>query len=428
MNKKSYFYGAVVLACMLLNVVGQGIPSSIMGLFIPNIVETLGQSQTAVSAIVSISLLSGMATIGIVTKLYKKYSAKIVVLVLGIFAGLSYIGMGWVTTLPKMYVMAALIGAFGLGATALSAPMLITNWFEDKRSTAMGIAIAGAGIGPALLAPVVTRSIVGGGYKLGFTVLGVLVVGMIVLASLLIKDNPQKAGLEPYRNGGEATKDKKAAPVAKAVKYNYTLKEAVKSKVFLPFTVYVLLICITVQAILIQLPSYLVSVGFEVSQVGTIIAMYALIAGFGKILIGFTFDKIGFKKSNLVFFSAMVLAFFALDLTASVPQAIYLYVLLAGMGLGLGAVSVPIFVSDVFGSKNYASIYPIFMVLVALGAIIGALLSGAIIDFVGYTAMIRFVIVGVVIAYLAIQTTLKLSDQEHAKRCGELELETAQVN
>ena len=38
-----------------------------------------------------------------------------------------------------------------MGATALSAPMLITRWFDKNRGTAMGIAVAGAGLGPALV-------------------------------------------------------------------------------------------------------------------------------------------------------------------------------------------------------------------------------------------------------------------------------------
>jgi sugar phosphate permease len=420
MFKKIHYGWFIVIACMFLNAIGTGIFSSIFGLFFPSIVETYGYSQAAVAGIISIAIFAGLFSTGIFSKLYQKYSTRHLVLIFGLMNGLSYIMMSQAENLVMMYVIGAFIGIFGMGATALSAPMLITKWFSSKRGSAMGIAVAGAGLGPALMTPVITQVLATSGHKLGFVVLGAMVLGSMVLSFLIIRNNPSDKGLKAYGEG--VVNEEKDNPEVSS--YDYTLKEAVKTKMFYGFLLFIIVICTSVQGVLLQVPSYFTSVGFSVTQIGTLISIYALTASFGKIIIGYTFDKVGVFKGNFVFFTLITAAMIALIATENTPNAAYIYVIFAGLGLGITPVAVPLLVSILFGSKHYSSLYPLFMVSMSFGAIVGGIIAGTIIDNAGYQAFLTFGLVGFLLAFVIIQFTMVVARQTH-KKTAELKLKNA---
>lgn len=418
MRNKKLFYGWFVVAgCIILNAMGTGIFSSIMGLFFPSIVAEFGYSQAQVAGIVSIAIIGGLLATGVFSKLYSKYSAKKLVLIFGVLQGASYALMSQANSLTIMYIVAVLMGVAGMGATALSAPMLITRWFDKNRGIAMGIAVGGAGLGPALMAPIVTSVIAKSGYRVGFIVLGAIIASSMIIAFMLIKDTPEEMGLKPFgQNEGDVAKSKDDAKSTQNEEvYSYNLKEAVKTKMFYGLTLFIVIICTVVQGLLVQIPSYLNEVGLDAAKVGTVVGLYALVAGFGKMVIGFVYDKLGVFKANFIFFTFMILSFASLLMVPTNESFVYVYVVLAGMGLGLAPVSIPLLVSILFGSKHYAAIYPVFMLMMSVGAVIGGIVAGIIIDSSGYSALLVSAIVGAVLALITIQITVKVADKTKHK-------------
>ena len=418
MRNKKLFYGWFVVAgCIILNAMGTGIFSSIMGLFFPSIVAEFGYTQAQVAGIVSVAIIGGLLATGIFSKLYSKYSTKKLVLIFGVLQGASYALMSQANSLTMMYVIGVLMGIAGMGATALSAPMLITRWFDKNRGTAMGIAVAGSGLGPALMAPIVTSVISNNGHRVAFIVLGSIIAVSMIVAFLLIKDTPEEMGLKPFgQNEGDIAKSKDDDKTVKTEEtYSYNLKEAVKTKMFYGLTLFIIIICTVVQGLLVQIPSYLNEVGLDASKVGMIVGIYALIAGFGKMLIGWVYDNVGVFKANFIFFTLMILSFVALLMVPTNESFVYVYVVLAGMGLGLAPVAIPLLVSILFGSKYYAAIYPIFMLMMSVGAVIGGIVAGIIIDSSGYAALLMSAIVGALLALITIQITVKIADKTKNK-------------
>lgn len=423
MKNKKLFYGWFVVAgCIILNAMGTGIFSSIMGLFFPSIVAEFGYTQAQVAGIVSVAIIGGLLATGIFSKLYSKYSTKKLVLIFGVLQGASYALMSQANSLTVMYVIAVLMGITGMGATALSAPMLITRWFDKNRGTAMGIAVAGAGLGPALMAPIVTSVIANSGHRVAFIVLGAIIAASMVIAFLLIKDTPEEMGLKPFgQNEGDIAKSKDDDKTVKTEEaYSYNLKEAVKTKMFYGLTLFIIIICTVVQGLLVQIPSYLNEVGLDAAKVGMIVGVYAFIAGFGKMLIGWVYDNVGVFKANFIFFTLMILSFASLLMVPTNESFVYAYVLLAGMGLGLAPVAIPLLVSILFGSKYYAAIYPVFMLMMSVGAVIGGIVAGIIIDSSGYSALLVSAIVGALLALITIQITVKVADKTKNKKTKEI--------
>lgn len=416
---KKIFYGwYVVLACMILNAMGTGIFSSIIGLFFPSIIAEYGYTSAQVAGITSVAMFAGIGATGIYTKLYNKYSIKKLVLGFGIFQGISYAAMAFTSNLMGMYAVALFMGVFGMGATALSGPMLTVRWFEKARGTAMGLGVAGAGLGAAVMAPVITSVIASRGFKTAFLVLGAIITVSMFVAFLLIKDKPEDIGLQAYGlNPGDEKEEKTEEIKAEAAAgYSYTLEEAFKTKMFYGLGIFIIVLCTVVQGLLLQVASYFDYVGFDTATIGFYIGAYSFVAGFGKMIIGWVYDNVGVFKGNFVFFAMMILSFVCLLLLPQSTIFIYGYIIFAGFGLGLTPVAVPLLVALVFGSEHYGKLYPIFMVMMSIGGIFGGIIAGAIIGSLGFGALIISCIIGAIISFVFVQVTVVASKKDQLKR------------
>lgn len=104
--------------------------------------------------------------------------------------GLGWGGLGFVGSLPALY---AAYGVAGLGAGAIyGANMSVAlRWYPQRRGLALGVAIAGYGVGTAPIFPLVSRLIEGSGHRTALVVLGaVLGVGLLV-TGLALRYPPQ---------------------------------------------------------------------------------------------------------------------------------------------------------------------------------------------------------------------------------------------
>lgn len=418
---KKVFYGwYVVIACMIINAMGTGIFSNIIGLFFPSLIAEFGYTSAQVAGITSIAMFAGIGATGVYSKLYNKYSIRKLVLIFGVLQGASYAAMSFTSNVAGMYGVALFIGIFGMGATALSAPMLTVRWFDKSRGTAMGIGVAGAGLGPAIMAPVVSSVLASSGSGTAFIVLGAMISGAMIVAALLIRDNPEDIGLKPYgQNPGDIKEAKEGkeekVKVSEASAYSYTVAEASKTQMFYGLMFFIIVICTVVQGILVQVASYFTEVGFDTATVGVYIAAYSFVAGFGKMLIGWVYDNVGVFKANFVFFTLMITSFVCLLLLPKNDAFIYGYIICAGLGLGLTPIAVPLLVSLVFGTEHYGKLYPIFMIMMSVGGICGGVIAGIIIGSGGFSALITACIAGAVLGLVLVQATVIMSKKAQAK-------------
>jgi Sugar phosphate permease len=88
--------------------------------------------------------------------------------------GLSYASYSLAQATWHFYVSAALVGIFSCGAIVLPLSIIITNWFHKARGTAISIALAGSGIGGAIISPILTHFIQTDGWRSSFVIFGIV--------------------------------------------------------------------------------------------------------------------------------------------------------------------------------------------------------------------------------------------------------------
>ncbi|MHB1008177.1 MAG: MFS transporter [Propionibacteriaceae bacterium] len=97
-----------------------------------------------------------------------------------------------------MYALALASGLpFGV-ATQMASTVLITEWFDRRRSFMLGLVLSIAGAGGILTGSVLPQVVANGGWQLGFRTVGVLIFATTILCgAFLIRSTPADVGLLP---------------------------------------------------------------------------------------------------------------------------------------------------------------------------------------------------------------------------------------
>ncbi len=119
-----------------------------------------------------------------------------------LLAGALSIGLGlFLTSLVNNILLGYLtygVGA-GIGVGCAYVPMVATvgGWFEKDRTKAMGVAVAGIGVGTLVGAPLSKHLVISYGWRNAFVVLGVGSAALLALASIGARRPPGSGSQEP---------------------------------------------------------------------------------------------------------------------------------------------------------------------------------------------------------------------------------------
>ena len=177
MEKKQSLYRYAVLAgSFFLMAVPFSIVNTIHSLFIVPVTEAMGISTGTFSLLFTIGSLTVAATSPFIGKLLDRVNVKLIMGAGALFTGLGFLGYGYAVALWQIYLLSAVI-ALGLTAlTTIPISTLLTDWFPEKRGTAMGFAFSGAGTGTFLWMQVVSRMLSGRGYRYSYITLGIIIL------------------------------------------------------------------------------------------------------------------------------------------------------------------------------------------------------------------------------------------------------------
>lgn len=407
--KKKLFYGwVIVFATVLLSLMGGGMTSA-LSVFVLPLMKAHKFTQTQVSGIfsmISFGMLVGSMTLG---KLVSKSDIRKLVLIFGLLQGAGLITLGVINQITFIYAVTFIIGYLNVVIYVLSVPILITNWFKAKKGTALGIAAAGIGLGSVLFAPIFSMVIEKSGYKTAFIAYGVITLFLSLLCGTIIRTTPEEKQLKPYGlNEGDPQDNNLDVKNTQETPIGMTLKEAIKTPVYWIFAIFIICATLTQISVFVQTNSYFRTLGYAGAKYSLIISVFGIFSMLGKIVVGYILDKFGLLKGGLLAFVMGILAVGGLIVLKNTPNAIYLYIVFAGGGVMLSFISAPMLVVKLFGLKHYTSVYTSVAVISTISSIAGSVVSGVIIDKLGYSAMYIFALAcfGVsLVAYIVINKT-----------------------
>jgi len=161
------------------------------GLFLPSLSAEFGWSRGEVALAVSLANATTILTAPLVGWATDRWGA--VRLIRGsvmAFAGAVALLAALPASLALFYAGHVLIALAALGTLPVTYTALLVRWFDRRRGLALGIALAGVGLGGAAAAPLLAWVIELHGWRTGYLTLAGLMLSVAFVAALLLRPVP----------------------------------------------------------------------------------------------------------------------------------------------------------------------------------------------------------------------------------------------
>ena len=201
-----------------------------------------------------------------------RYLGMRLTLIIGTFLlFIALFGASYASQIWHLFLTQGICAGWGLGFLFIPAAAALPQWFSTRRSLAMGIASAGAGIGGLaynLAAGAIVQSL---GIHWAYRILAFCGLTVNFVCSLLLKDRNKT--VQPLQNA-----------------FNYREYGHIEVLLVVAWGVFTELGYIV---LLYSLPNYATSIGLTTSQGSVVGAMLNLGLGIGRPVIGYTSDSFG---------------------------------------------------------------------------------------------------------------------------------------
>jgi MFS family permease len=348
------------------------------GVFLTPLTLEFGWERGALSGAFSMTVLI-VGGLGILAGgLSDKYGPRIGVTIGGLFLGAGFLLMSQINSLWQVYLILGLF--IGVGGSFCFVPVLSTipRWFAKRVGIAVGITMAGFGLG-GVISPVLSQWLISSyGWRQSFIILGLITLILVIPLAQLIKYSPQRVGLKPYGEGG-TTENRQ--PLALATE-ELSFIQAVKTSRFWIFSLMQFCLFFCEHVIVVHIVPHAGDIGIPAIIAASVLSIIAGISVIGRLGIGFVSDRIGSRLTQGVCLSLMTLALIWL-LFAKEIWMFYLFAVVFGLAYG-GVVSLLTVVAvELFGLKFLGTILGGLFFIGMAGGAVGPPLGGSIFDITG---------------------------------------------
>ena len=281
---------------------------------------------------------------------------------------------GFYVTFLIMSVGAAL-GGF------LSVTTAIVNWFDRRRTFAMGLALLGSGVG-GLALPLVVRALETYGWRPVAMASGVIVLVVGLPLAQIVRHRPEQYGYRP--DGRDPDED---AADGSDEDGSFTAHQAMRTRAFWFISLAHAAAVLVVSVVMVHFTAHATeTLGYSLTQAAALVTLMTVVSLVGRIGGGYLGDRV---SSRLVI-TACMLGHAASLLFLTFAQGPWMVIAFAVLnGLAWGA-RVPVIISmraEYFGPRSYGTIMGFSSLVVTGGSIAGPLLAGLSFDTTGSYAI-----------------------------------------
>ena len=385
--KKGVFYGWFLLPICLCNItITYGVMHSFSPIFVALLSE-YGLDRAYLSGIFSLFMFVMFAGAVIAGPLLDRYGPRVVIPAGACLMGLGLGGCGWVSSPSQLYLYFGVIT--GLGACLggwVPSTLIIANWFERKRGMAIGVVTSGMGLSILIFVPLAQTLIDRVGWRGAFWGIAVvvLVIGM-PLNALFQRAKPADSGQapdgDPFDVNGLGTI---VGGSEMGFRRDWTLREAMGQRSFWMVCLGLFFNPMATFAIALHAMALVVGRGFAPDYVAWVLGLTGVFSIIGRVACGTLSDRIGRKPAYTVFMASAALGVASLlILNQDRSWILSLYVVLGGLGLGVGAGMYPAIVADLFPGPHKGKIMGVVSVFGGFGSGFGSWLVGYLHDITG---------------------------------------------
>jgi MFS family permease len=372
------------------------------GVFFKAIAAEFGDSRLGVALGLTVTNAVGAVAAPLVGRALDRFPLKRVMGVGATSMALGFLSLSQVETQLQFYLVLGLFIGFGASSMGnLATSKLVTNWFERKRGTALGIAATGVSLSGVIM-PYVSAEIIGSyGWRNGFMVYGFFTFLVVVpLVLRLVVSKPEDVGL---RKDGALVLGGQGSTSGVAVRPKLSMSEVWRSRNFWVIVVTFSLIFCSMSTTLTHMVPRITDMGHPLPLASLVMSLCAGLGVAGKLSFGWLGDKLPMRRIMLgvilTQFTGQLIMYQSTDLTwFAVGAALF--------GYGVGGI-VPMHgnvVGRTFGSERFGAVLGLMRPAMFPIQILGVPFAGWVYDTTGSYAL-AFQVLFVLYAFAAVAIT-----------------------
>jgi OFA family oxalate/formate antiporter-like MFS transporter len=365
MNKRTL---AVLAACFATVFISYAIRYG-YGIFLPEMLPTLGISKTGAGMIYSSYFIAYTVLSPVLGLLGDRYDARVIISLFTAILGIGTFLMAYSSSVLEASLYFTLTG---IGASACWAPVtaLAQRWTSDKRrGTTLGFIDAGSALGAICSGAAVPLAVKAFGWGAGWMSLGSMGLLVAIINYTVIRNRPAEQS-----NPVSLPPESVIEPLTKI--YAKLLRDTR----FWLFGLAYLLVSFSIIIPFTFVSTFAVEeLALSYTTAASLITVIGITALAGKLLLGTLSDRVG--RIRVILFCMILIAAGSLGM-AYANNAMILFIAVAVFGIGEGAIWTlyAAAASDYFSKKHTGSIVGLWTVYLGIGSLLSPIFAGWIAD------------------------------------------------
>jgi MFS family permease len=287
-----------------------------------------------------------------------------------LFAGVVALGVGLFATSRVSSIWLGYV-TYGVGVgTAVACayvPMVATvgGWFARRRTAALGVSVAGIGVGTLVMAPLSESLIDRYGWRTADVLLAIGGTGLLLVASVGAR-RPPLAGHHERASIRRVVRDRGFAIV-------YIASVLVSLALFVPF---------------VFIKSYAEDHGVGSGAAATLVGVIGGASVAGRLGLGAVASRFGSLRVMQASFVILAGSFVLWLVAGSSFELLVVFAIVMGVGYGGFVALSPAVIASLYGTRDLGAILGALYTAAAIGGLIGPPVAGEVIDRVSYGAAI----------------------------------------
>ncbi len=380
--KDRLFYGWVIVATFFaIGTIIFGARFS-FGIFFKSIESEFTLTRAATSAIFSVLMVLGSIFALLGGWALDRYGPRIVILLMGIFTGLSLLLTSQTNSLWQLFLTYSVLLSIGTGAIFVVQMSTISRWFDKKRGLAMGIVSSGSGLGTFVIAPFATYLISHFGWRMSYVLMGLIASLILIPLSRLLRKDPHEIGAlaDGAKPGSRETgiqkpENKEDNPRSTGL----SLPQVYRVRNFWLMEFIWLLYSSCLFIVMAHIVPHATDIGIPAVEAAFVLSLIGGTSIAGRVLMGRVSDNIGRKQTSII--CALLMAGAMVWLIPSQDLwMLYLFALVFGFSFGGLTPPLTALIGDTFGLRNIGMILGMLEIGWGIGSAIGPAIGGIVFD------------------------------------------------
>ena len=350
------------------------------GVFFPPLLKEFHGSHASISLCATAIVLFTGAAAPVAGWLIKLVDVRLVMGAGATLAGFSMLGISRAASFNHLLVWYVLLGVGLGGSTMVPASLILTNWFQERRGTVLGLATAGMELGGVIMTLLSARLISTDGWRAAYVVLA-LPVFLIVLPLIImvIRTRPEKPATEVIQCETE--------PIASpnpliALEEGLEVREAFRKRSFWLLGLAQFCFGLGVAGALIHLVPLMLKAGYTATSAALALSSVHALITVGKPTMGAVGDYIGARRALAVGFAVCALGIVLMGDAGRAPVlvlGIFFYAFMLATPIAL----VPVILLEFAGPRSLGTLFGLLFFVQTIGAAIGPIIVGWVFDITG---------------------------------------------